>query len=171
MQEILVKPAEGSPVGIGSPDALARHAARIFAAASLVLVVGVALDLFTLWVLQKQNTPQWEFVALSTTTNAYPLLLISLVLLYGALALSRSTSIKAYRLAAIVSILFALVGLGVGFLVATNYLALSRDAAKAAGPALTLFKSQALKAGAVSALFGGVLMIVGLLGLRNPKRP
>jgi hypothetical protein len=170
MQEILVKPEEVAPGGIASPEVLARHAARVFAAVSLVLVAGVVLDLFTLWVLQRQDTPQWEFVALSTTTNAYPLLLISLVLVYGALALSRSSSVKAYRLAAIVSIVFALAGIGVGFLVATNYLAISREAARSAGPAVTLFKSQALKAGALSALFGGVLMLVGLLGLRMPKR-
>jgi hypothetical protein len=170
MPEILVNQKESSAVGVVSPDALSRHGARVFAAASLVLVLGVVLDLFTLWVLQRQETPQWEFVALTTTTNAFPLLLISLVFLYGALALSRSSSVRAYRVAAIVGLLFGLIALGVGFLVGTNYLALNREASGAAGPAVILFKSQALKAGVVSAMFGGLMLVVGLLGLRAPRR-
>ena len=54
----------------------------MFAAAGLVLFVGVLIDLGVLWVLQRQDSPHWRFIALSATTNSYPPLLLSLVLMY-----------------------------------------------------------------------------------------
>jgi hypothetical protein len=151
------------------PDHLATHGARLFVAAGAILLIGVLVDLFTLWVLQKQPTVEWEFLALSTTTNSYPLLLLSVTLLYGGLALGRSSSVSAYRLAAVLVLLLGVFGLTIGFLLGTNYLALTR-AAKPTAQAAMLAKSQAMKAVGISLMFGGLMAIMGVLGLRLKKR-
>jgi hypothetical protein len=168
MPEILVKEAS-SKTAAASPERLARHAARLFVAGGTILLVGVALDLFALWVLQRQPTVQWEFVALGTTTNSYTLLIVSAALFYGALAASRTESVTAYRMVAVGVILMGLFGLIVGFLIGTNYLAVSKDAG-IAPEAASLFKSLVVKSGGVSLLFATGMLFAGVFGLRMPKR-
>ena len=169
MPEILLGEQRGKAKSGVSPDALAGHAARVFAAAGAVLLVGVLIDLFTLWGLQRQDTIQWEFVALGTTTNSFPLLLLSVVLFYGALALRRTDSVTSYRLAAALVILLAAFGLTVGFLIGTNYLAVTRSATPSV-QAAPIIKSMVVKAGGLCLVFGGVMAVVGVLGLRMPKQ-
>lgn len=71
-------PSQGGSV---APEWLARHGARLALLAGLILLIGTAVGLGTLWLLQRQPTAQWEYVALGTTTNSYPILLLSAVLL------------------------------------------------------------------------------------------
>lgn len=149
---------------------LARHAVRMFAAAGLVLFVGVLIDLGVLWILQRQDSPHWRFIALSATTNSYPPMLLSLVLLYGSLAIGRSTSLRAYRLVGWFALLLAGFAVAMGYLIGTNYLAIVRSATVTTESGLLLFKSQALKAGGLSLFLGGIVGAVGALGLRGPRR-
>lgn len=169
MPEILVGDQRTKGRATADPDYLASHAARVFVAGGVILLVGVLVDLFTLWVLQKQPTVEWEFLALSTTTNSYPLLLLSATLIYGGLALGRSRSLSMYRLVAALVLLLGVFGLTVGFLIGTNYLALTR-AAKPTAQAAMLAKSQAMKAVGISLMFGGLMAVMGVLGLRVRKR-
>lgn len=169
MPEILLGEQRGKVKSGVDPDVLAGHAARVFAAGGVILLVGVLIDLFILWGLQRQDSIMWEIVALGTTTNSFPVLLLSVVLFYGALALRRTDSVTAYRLAAALVILLAVFGLTIGFLVGTDYLAVRRgvpDPPQAAA----LFESMVVKSGALSLLFGGVMAVVGVLGLRMPKQ-
>jgi len=169
MPEILVREEAASKAATGAPELLARHAARVFVVGGSILLLGVALDLFALWVLQRQDTVQWEFVALGTTTNSYTLMIVSAALFYGALAASRTESVAAYRVAAVGVILMGLFGLAVGFLIGTNYLAVSRDA-RIAPEAASLFKGLVIKSGGVSLLFAIGMLLAGVLGLRMPHR-
>jgi len=168
MPEVLLKQGEAQRSGLVSSGLLADNAARVFAGAGAILLIGAFLDLFALWVLQRQPTIQWEFVALGTTTNTYPVLAISAALFYGALALKGTESLARYRLVAIYSVLLGLMGLTVAFLIGTNYLAVRRGA-NISTEAAPVFQGLLIKSGGTSVLFGLVMLVVGLLGLRRPR--
>lgn len=169
MPEVLLNKDEAQRTGLVSSGLLAENAARVFAAVGAILLIGALLDLFALWALQRQPTIQWEFVALGTTTNSYPVLGISAALFYGALALSGSESLARYRLAAAYVVVLGLMGLTVGFLIGTNYLAVRRGA-NITAEAAPIFRGMLIKSGGTSLLFGLVMLVVGLLGLRKPRR-
>jgi hypothetical protein len=168
MPEVLLKQDEAQRMGFVSSGLLATHGARVFAAGGAILLIGALLDLFALWVLQRQSTVQWEFVALGTTTNSYPVLVISAALFYGALALKGSESLAGYRLAATYVVLLGLMGLTVGFLIGTNYLAVRRGA-NITAEAAPVFRGLLVKSGGTSLLFGLVMLVAGLLGFRRPR--
>ena len=164
----ILQPERPGRSSVLPPERLARHAARSLFAGGLILLIGSLVDLGTLWFLQRQDNPQWEFVALGTTTNAYPLLLLSVLLLYGALAIGRSSSLIGYRVLASVVVLLGLLGLAICFLLVTNYYALTSNA-QMTKETLLLFKSIMVKAGGVSLLYALILLPAGVLGLRAPK--
>ncbi len=168
MPEVLLKQDEAQRAGFVSSSLLARHAARVFGAVGAILLLGALLDLFALWVLQRQDTVQWEFVALGTTANSYPVLALSAALFYGALALGGSESLGRYRLLATYVVALGLMGLGVGLLIGTNYLAVRRGAnvTKEAAP---IFRGMLFKSAGVSVVFGLVMLVIGALGFRRPK--
>jgi len=150
----------------GEPESLARLAGRFLTGAAAIIVVGVGVDLFTLWVLQRQSSAGWELAALGATTNSYPILLVSAAMFYMALALGRSGSIRLYRLAAVYVVLLGLLGLGVFLLLVMNYFALKGAASPAA---MTMFKSVVAKSGGLSVVFGSVMLVLGVLGFRAPR--
>jgi hypothetical protein len=138
-------------------------------AAGLILLIGVMVDLAALWILQRQDSLQWEFVALGTTTNSFPLLILSAVLLYGYLALSQSTSRTAYRIVGSLVLLLGLFGLGMVLMTVTNYFALMRGGTLQPA-AVPFFRGVLVKSGGLSAVYAAILLPVGILGLRSPKR-
>jgi hypothetical protein len=140
----------------------------MFAAAGAILLLGVLLDLFALWVLQRQKTVQWEFAALGTTTNSFVVLLLSAALFYGALALGGSESLARYRMVALYAVVLGLVGLGIAFLIGTNYLAIRRDA-RITAEATPIFKGMFVKSAGVSVAFGVTMLVVGLRGISRPR--
>ena len=144
-----------------------RHAALAFLAAGRVMLGGTIIDLGVLWIGQRQANPQWEFVAVANTLDAFPRLVLSLALLVGALYLGDSGSLLAYRILAAGFLLLGVAGAGLGGLMVTDYLALRR----AVNPeGYAVFRSTAFKAAAVSALYVVVLLPLGIKGLRGPKR-
>ncbi len=168
MPEILLNQSEGQRPGAVSSGRVGATAGRVFTAAGVILVLGAIVDLVALWVFQRQDTVQWEFVALGTTTNTYPVLVISAALFYGALAMSGSDSRGKYRLAAGYVLVLGLFALTIGFLIGTNYLAVQRGA-RVTAEAAPVFKSLLMKSGGTSLLIGVVMTVVGVLGLRTPK--
>lgn len=169
MPEILVQKDASSRGATASSELLARHAARLFLAGGAVLLAGVLIDLFALWVLQRQDTIQWEFVALGSTTNSYTLMVVGAALLYGALAVTKNESVTAWRLVGGLVLLMGLFGLVIGFLIGTNYLAVRREAG-ITPEVSSVFKGLVVKAGGVSLLFGLAMTAAGALGLRMPRR-
>jgi hypothetical protein len=157
-------------VSVHDPRGLAKRAAVVFGAVGLALLAGVVIDLVTLWVIQRQDTLEWELVALGTTTNSFAMCSLGVVLLYGYLVLSRSESLAAYRAVAVLTVLLGLFGLLVGFLVGTNYLAITK-AATLRTEAVPIFKSIVVKTGGISGAYGLVMIVAGVLALRRPARP
>lgn len=164
----ILQPERPGRAPVIPPERLARHAARSLFAGGLILLIGSLVDLGTLWFLQRQDNAQWEFVALGTTTNAYPLLLLSVLLLYGSLAIGRSSSLAGYRVLAAAVVLLGLLGLAICFLLVTNFYALTSDA-QMTKETMLLFQSIMVKAGGVSILYAAILLPVGVLGLKVPK--
>lgn len=152
----------------GSTAGFTRHAARLSLVAGLILLVGVGIDLGTLWLLQRQSTVQWEFVALSTTTNAYPMLVLSALLFYGYLVLGQKQSLAGYRVVAALVLALGVMGLAVLLLIVTNYFALMKQGGLQP-EAIPFFRSVMIKSGGLSALFALCLLPLGVLGFRLPK--
>ena len=152
----------------GDPDSLARLAARFLWAVGAIVVIGVGVDLFTLWVLQRQTTVGWEFVALGATTNSYPMLMLGAAMFYVALALGRSSSVRAYRGTAGFVVLLGLMGLAVCALLVMNYFAL-KGATKLGPGMVPMFRGVMVKSGALSLIFGAVMLALGIFGFRMPQ--
>lgn len=161
----------GEQEGGGSrfdPGSLAKRAAAVVGAVGVMLLAGAIIDLVTLWMIQRQDTLEWELVALGTTTNSFPILGLGVVLLYAYLVLNRSESLAKYRVVSVLAVMVGLVGFVVGFLVATNYLAVTK-AATIRTEAVPIFKSIVVKTGGISAVYGTLMVGAGLLALRRPK--
>lgn len=148
------------------PEAFGRHAGLGLGVAGGVLLLGTLVDLAVLWVLQREPGLQWEFVAISSTTDAYPRLVLSIGLLYGALSAARSTRLGAYRVLGGALVGLGIAAAGLGALMVTNYFALSGSVQPAAARA---FRSTAIKALGLCALYVVALVPVGLLSLRRPR--
>jgi hypothetical protein len=70
MPEVLLgERRSGRPTA--EPDSLARLAARFLGVAATIVVVGVGVDLFTLWVCSGRHS-RMELVALGATTSRIP---------------------------------------------------------------------------------------------------
>lgn len=145
----------------------ARLASLGAAAAGFLMLVGSTVDLGVLWILQSQNTPQWEYVAVSNTMDAIPRLVLGTALLYLALYLRGSTSIALYRVLAGIMILLGLFAAGFGAIIVTSYFALVKMVTQP--EAYTMLRSIAIKSVALSGLYFVVLVPLGMLGMRRPR--
>lgn len=143
-----------------------RHAAIGLWAAAALLLVGTAIDLGTLWVLQRQAVPTWEFVAIGNTIEAYPRIMLGIGLLFPALYFQRWTSLKIYRTLSALLLLLGIGALTLGVLEVTDYLVLRQQASPQALPVL---RSTALKAVTLSGAFFVILTTLGLFGWRRPR--
>lgn len=136
-------------------------------AAGTVLLTGSVVDLGILWLLQRQDSPQWEYVAIANTLEAVPLVLIGLALLYAALAFRRVEGMLGYRLLAGAMLLLGLTGAALAALVVTSYLAIVRVVQQP--EAVLMLQSVALKSVVLGGLYFLVLTPLGALGLRRPR--
>ncbi|HEX7050643.1 MAG TPA: hypothetical protein VF188_10610 [Longimicrobiales bacterium] len=147
--------------------AFAPHVGLAMLAAGLGYLIGSIIDVGVLWGLQRQAVPQWEFVAIGNTLEAFPRFTMALAFLYGALYFRRSERVAAYRVLAVGLLLGGIAAAALGALLLTDYLALARVAAGQAG-ALDLLRTTTFKGLALSGLFTVTLVPIGLLGLRRP---
>jgi hypothetical protein len=167
-----------SPVILGSregkgrapvpADAFRKHAGLGFAAAAALFFVGSVIDLVVLWVLQRQSQPEWEFIAITRTVDAYPRFVLAIALLFGALYLSQSTSLLWYRLGAAAMLTLGVAAVFLGILMVMNYFALASLAAGQTD-ALAMLRSSAFKAVSLSGIFALLLIPLGAMGLRRPR--
>jgi len=149
-----------------SVDLFAPLAARGLWAAAIILVVGTAFDLGILWLAQRQDTLQWEFVATTNTIEAFARPVIALGLMYAALSLGRIGSLAAYRAMAVFALLLGVGGALLGTLLLLDYLALSGSVNP---EGIAVFRSTVAKAGTLALLYFVILVPVGIMGLRRPK--
>lgn len=163
---VIVTRAERGP----DPDVAATvsdAASVAMLAAAGALLLGSLVDLIVLWAVQRQTTPQWEFLALLDTVEAIPRMVTGLAFIGGALYFRRTASLLGYRLIALGAVLLGLVGAVVAGMIMIDYLALSRiESAATEGP----LQGVALKGIALGVLYLLILTPLGVLGTRWPKQ-
>lgn len=151
----------------GSPEGLRRQAGLVLWAVSGVLVLGTVVDLGVLWLAQHQSNPQWEFVALVRTLDAFPRLALGFALAYVARLLCRSRSKLGHRVLGVLVLLLGLVGAALGVLLLTDYFVLAR-VVEGANAQLAL-RSTVVKGLMLSGLYLVLLTPIGALVLRRPR--
>ncbi len=144
------------------------HVARGLWFMAAVLLIGSLVDLGVLWGLQRQNQPQWEFVAISNTLDAFPRFVLAMAGAYLALFVTKSTSLFAFRVMAVFAVMLGLASAALGALLITDYFALAKLAA-AQTPILVALKSAMVKGGALSLFFTLASLGIGIFGWRRPR--
>lgn len=152
----------------GGPTAIQRHAALGAWAASGMFMVGSIIDVGVLWLLQRQDQPQWEFVAIANTLDAFPRFALAIALLYAALYFGRSSSIAVYRVAAVGLVFLGLAAAALGALMVTDYFALAKLAGQQP-QALEMIRTTSIRAVILSGVYVILLVPLGIIGLRRPK--
>jgi hypothetical protein len=147
-------------------QAIGRRAGVALFAVSAVLSMGRLFDIGVLWIAQRQNTPQWEFMALSNSLDVMPGLVLAVGVAYCALQVMGSTSMLGYRVLAAIMILLGVASAGIGVMLATDYFAMLRYAdARAIG----LLRSTAFRGMVLSGLFFLLLIPAGVFAFTKPK--
>jgi hypothetical protein len=149
-----------------SRDGYGKRASIGLFAVSAVLALGRIFDIGVLWILQRQNTPQWEFMALSNTIDVVPGLVLAAGVAYCALQIARSQSVVSYRLLAGCLILLGLMAAGIGAMLATDYLALAQYAQPRA---IGILRSTAIRGIVLSGMFFILLVPAGVYGVSRPQ--
>jgi hypothetical protein len=145
---------------------ISRRAGIALFAVSAVLAAGRLFDIGVLWVAQRQNSPQWEFMALSNTLDVMPGLVLAVGVAYCALQIMGSTSLVGYRLLAAVMVLLGLGSAAIGAMLATDYFAMVRYAD---ARALGLLKTTAFRGMILSGMFFLLLIPAGVFAFTKPK--
>lgn len=137
---------------------------RILLAAGIVYLVASLFDLGILWLAQRQDTIQWEFVALSRTAESYPRLILAIAFLSGGLWVQGTVSRLPYRILGALILILGIGALTILGLVGLNYATLS----SAVGPdAESIFRSATLKTVGLSVIYVLVLFPVGILSFKR----
>ena len=144
-----------------------RHAAIGFWIASIPLFIGNFIDLGTLWLLQRQSGPAWEFIAIGNTIDAYPRLALALGLMYPAVYFQKWNRVAVYRALSALLIVFALSAALLGVMQFMDFLVLRRQATP---DSLALLRSTMIKGVGLSGVFFLLLGFFGLAGFRRPRR-
>ena len=152
----------GVPLEVAS-----RHGAVALLGISAVLALGTFIDLGVLWIGQRQDSPQWEYVALINTIEGMTSLVLAAALCYVAFLISSQVSVAKYRVLAITVLVLGVVAAALGLLLATDYFAL-RSIMPAEG--VGTFNTTTFKGLGLSALYVFILVPLGVLGLRTTSR-
>jgi hypothetical protein len=151
-----------------SPGARNRLASYGAWAAGLVILLGSILDLSILWFLQRQNGPQWEYVAFANSIESMPRVLIGLGFIGLALYLRDAGSMIGFRIIGAVLLMFGILSITAGFLMVTSYYALVQNVTEP--QAYVMLRSVAIKAVALSGLYACVLVPLGIMSLQRPRQ-
>jgi len=138
-------------------------AGMMLAITGIVFLVGTAVDLGVLWILQRQETIQWEFVALTRTMDGFPRLVLAAALLYAGMSFTEGWNRTRKAVSSFVVVLGLAAG-GIGVLIAMDYTSLAEGINEQARPAL---RSSALKTLVLSGLHFLVLLPAGVIGFRK----
>lgn len=169
MQAIATPPPQGTSRTRGprrapaAADHLGRSAGWLATAAGVIYLVGSLVDFGILWLLQRQDTLQWEFVALVQTAEGFPRLVLGAALILAGSSLRGVPARWTHRAIGALVVLLALGAAAIGALAGLNYLSM---AGSLQGEAGGLFRSASVKTVALSALYVCVLLPAGIAGLR-----
>lgn len=144
-----------------------RAVAMVLWAVAIIYLIGTILDLGILWVLQRQDNVQWEFVAVTRTVEGWPRMILAVAAAFLALYVRGNSSRIAFGLLGAVLIVLGLGGAGLGALAVMEYLPLHR---MAEGAGADMLRSSTVKTLTLSALYFLLLVPAGVLALRGPRR-
>lgn len=154
----------GKGAGGASPRYdLGRAAAAALWAAAIIYLAGTILDLGILWIGQRQDAIQWEFVALSRTVEATPRFAMAFAFAFGAVYVGGAGSAFLGRVLAVGLALVGVAGAGFAALAIMEWLAL-RDAINP--EAVQAFGSTTLKNVVLGCLYLFVMVPAGIIAFR-----
>lgn len=133
----------------------------------LVYLLVSVVDVTILWIGQRQDTLQFEFVALSRTAEAYPRFIVSTSLVLAGLWILRSGALWAYRTLAVWMLVLGFGAISIFGLQVLNYLSI---ASQVVPESKIIFRSQIIKTGLVTSLYAIAFLPLGVLGLRTRRR-
>lgn len=144
---------------------LAGHAAL---AAGVLMLLGSLVDLGTLWILQRESSPQWEFAAISNTVDAIPRLVFALSFILLALYFREQATSLGYRFVALGFLLLGVGSLVLGGLIAMSYFPLAQLATQP--EVYAMLRSITIKTLALAGIYFFVTIPIGIVGLRRLSR-
>lgn len=146
---------------------LSRVAGRFVGWGGVLYLVAIFVDLAVLWIGQSQSGPNFEFVALTRTAEAFPRFILATALIYAGLWIVRSDSLSAFRAMAVWVTFLGVAATVVVGMVILNYMTL---ASTVTPEAKAVFRSAVVKTGGLGALYVLFLIPLGILGFRTRRR-
>jgi hypothetical protein len=158
---------KANPAVLSAPGR-ARLAAYGAFAAGFIMFAGVLIDLGSVWILQRESSPQWEFAAVANTVESVPRAVFGLSFLLLALYLWESTSMVGFRVLGAILVLLGLTSAALGGLATLSYFELSPLVTQ---PAIyTAMRGVAIKTIGLATLYAVVAIPIGVLCMRRPKK-
>lgn len=145
----------------------AKAAGRIAAVAGVIYLIGSLIDNGILWILQRQEGIQWEFVALTRTAENFPDVIVATGLLYLGLESMGRLRVWSNRLMASWVLLLGLIALGMLALTVLNWIGIQ----SAVNPdAQDVVRQSFIKTSSLTTLYALLLIPAGILGFRVGTR-
>lgn len=141
--------------------------ARLLLVAGSAVLIATLFDFGLLWIGQRQNAIQWEFVATTRTMENFDNLITSTALIYLGLYMADRVGVWINRILCTWVIVMGLMALALLGLAVLNYLGLRADVQP---QAVSLFWTSMLKTAFLALLYAGFLFPAGLLGFRSRRR-
>jgi hypothetical protein len=142
-------------------------AARVVLFAGLAILIASLFDYGILWIGQRQDVLQWEFIAVTRTMEGFDNLIFSTALIYLGLYMGDRMGVWANRILCSWLLFLGLASLGLLGLTVLNYLGLRADVQPQAA---SLFRTSVVKTAFLALLYAGLLFPAGLLGFRSRRR-
>lgn len=146
---------------------LAGTAGRFVAGAGVIYLLAIVIDLGILWLGQRQEGPNFLFVALTRTAEAFPRFILGTALVYAGLALTKTASLALYRALAGWVLLLGTVALVLVAMTGMNYMSMSGSVVP---EAQGVYRSAVIKTGGLGLLYVLFLIPLGILGFRTRRR-
>lgn len=140
---------------------------RSILVAGLAVLIATLFDFGILWIGQRQNSIQWEFVATTRTMEGFDNFITATALVYLGLFMSDRLGVWINRILCIWTLALGLVALALLGLAMLNYLGLRADVQPQAA---SLFRTSMVKTAFLALLYAGLLFPAGLLGFRSRRR-
>jgi hypothetical protein len=137
-------------------------------AAGFIMLAGVVIDLGTMWILQRERSPQWEFAAVTNSVDSIPRAFFALGFLFIAMYLWEATSMTGFRVLGGLLIVLGLSSAALGGLATLSYFELSPLIQQPA--VYTAMRSVAIKSIGLATMYAVVAIPVGVLCMRRPKK-
>lgn len=151
-----------------APVDWSRGTALAALAAGFIMLLGVLLDIGVLWLLQRQDSPQWEFTAITNTVESVPRLVFALGFLFLGFHVRGTAGIGWYRTLSLLLILVGVFSIALAGLLALSYFQLGKLVTQP--EVYTILRSIAIKTIGLSTVYALVAIPSGILALRRSRR-